>query len=476
MAWEGYHTYAGQEFINVARTEAYATGAPWFRPSGTGSYLGAMLADDAYVSPLVDNAPWADPDQPSSYEFWGLYPLDIAGIEDATVSSTVIESTADGGVAGRVRRGTKTVVYNCLLLAGSDCGADYGVKWLRALLNGSACGPLATQTCNGDDLCYLSCEPSYDVSDGGTGALTELDGGGAGDPPPGYDGGGAGGGAYENLFDGCDALDDCIVDTPGVAPWECLIDFKRSLRKVVFNNGPVVTSKRSTSDGAAVWTVSFTAIAGSPYEFGEEVEVITNFLGTEESIADGVMVFSTPYIFTESACAVPIYTPVYDPLCPAVVVPPSPPSVPLGCYSPPANWFRRKVTIPNTMIPLWSDAVPVIRVNAVDDDVRNLRLRFYADVNGDGLIEDDPCAYCGDIVISYVPEGSTLVFDGSDQVVYVQTSGGIRRRADNLVFKTDGTPFEWPALSCGFAYIVAFDLPQTSTVPTIDVSLFNRVA
>lgn len=428
MAWNGYFLYAGQEFVNMARTESYAYGAPWFKASGEGSDLPAMLADNIYVSPLVDDAPWTDPDDESSYDFWGLYPLDVSGIEDATVTSTVTESTADGGVPGRVRRGTKTIVFNMLLLAASDCGADYGVKWLRALLNGSACGNLATQTCNGDDLCYLSCEPSFDPY-----------------------------GSGQN-------------------PWDCLVRFKRSLRKVVFNVGPTVTSKRNTSDGGAVWTVSFTAVAGSPYEFGEEVEVATGFLGASPTLATNVVTVETPYIYTETNCAMPLYTPVYDPLCPAIVVPPPPPSVPLGCYAPPANWFRRTITIPHEYIPLWSDAVPLLKVNATDGDIRNLRLRFYADVDGDGDVTDDPCAYCGDIVISYVPEGATLVFDGSDQVVYVETPGGVRRRADNLVFATDGTPFDWPTLSCGFAYVVTFDLPQTSVVPTIDLSLFNRVA
>ena len=427
MAWDGYYQYAGQEFINIARTEAYATGTPWFKPGRTGTDLPAMLAE-TYVSPMVDNAPWTDPDNPASYEFWGLYPLDVAGIEDATVTSNTVESTGDGGVAGRVRRGTKTVVFNAMVLASSDCGADYGVRWLRALLNGSACGTLATQTCNGDDLCYLSCEPGYDH--------------------------------YGS----------------GANPWDCLDDFKRNLRKVVFNNGPTVTSKRNTSDGGAVWTVSFTGVAGSPYEFGEEKPVVTGFLSANTVFASGVTAIETPYLFTEFDCAVQVYSPVYDPLCPAIVVPPDPPSVPLGCYTPPRNCFRRTVNIPNTMIPLWSDAVPLIKVNAVDADVRNLRLRFYADVNHDGLIEDDPCAYCGDIVISYIPEGGTMVFDASDQVVYVEAPGGFRRRADNLVFATDGTPFQWPTLSCGFAYIVAFDLPQTGIAPTIDMSLFNRVA
>ena len=79
--------------------------------------------------------------------------------------------------------------------------------------------------------------------------------------------------------------------------------------------------------------------------------------------------------------------------------------------------------------------------------------------------------------MSYVPAGETLVLDGSDQLVYVETAGAAQqRRADSLVFATDGTPFTWPVLSCGFGYIVAVDLPQTATMPTVDLSLYARVA
>jgi hypothetical protein len=171
-----------------------------------------------------------------------------------------------------------------------------------------------------------------------------------------------------------------------------------------------------------------------------------------------------------------VLTALTDPLCPAVIPPPLPPSVAMGCYTAPVNWRRRQITIPRQFIRLWGEVVPKFSIHARDADVRNLRLRFYSDVDGDGTIVDDPCAYCGDIVVSYVPQGSTLVFDASERRVYVVDSSQLRRSAEQVVFATDGSPFEWPVLTCGFGYIVALDTEQTQVPPVFDLSLYSRVA
>jgi hypothetical protein len=381
MAWNGYFLYGGQEFINAERTEAYArnAGAGWFKGCFGGTDLAPMLGQ-RYDTPWLDPAPWTDPDAPESYGFWGAYPLGITGLEDSTRTGEVIESTSDGGTVGRIRHGTRAVVFNVALVGDSDCAVDYGARWLRRLLLGAACGTQANEACSGDDLCYLSCEPGLDWEGEGT-----------------------------------------LLDILG-----CLDPFERSLRRVVFNNGPTFTSKQTTTDGGAVWTASMTAVAGNPF-----------------------------------------------------IAPPAPTTVPLGCYVPPTNWKRRQFTIPEEFIPLWGEVVPKIEIHnpSATKPIRNLRIRFYADVDGDNDISDDICAYCGDIVVSYVPPGETLVLDGSDQLVYVDSPGAAgKRRADSLVFATDGTPFSWPVLSCGFGYIVTVDLPQTATMPSVDLSLFSRAA
>jgi hypothetical protein len=252
---------------------------------------------------------------------------------------------------------------------------------------------------------------------------------------------------------------------------------------VLINVGPTITDKRETSDGGAVWTVTFTAVAGEPWIYGSEVPVLEGFMDPDipvpwagGTVPDGGYLDLDGFIFPESACATEVFAPLQDPLFPTVIPPPLPPSVPLGNYNPPANWRRRQITVPNNYIPLWSDVVPKISVHARDHELRNLRLRFYPDVQADGDISDDPCSYCGDIVISYIPQGYTLVFDGSERQVYAYDATQQRRTANGLVFATDGAPFEWPVLTCGFGYIITFDLPQTQHPPVVDLSLFPRVA
>ena len=282
-----------------------------------------------------------------------------------------------------------------------------------------------------------------------------------------------------------------VATTVSIDPTDCLEALTRSLRKVVFNSGPTVTSKRTLSTGGEAWTVQFTAVAGKPWEYGPEVEVIEGFLDPAVTIPwaggvqpEGGVIDLDGHIYVDTHCATPVFTPLQDPNCPAIVPPPLPPSIGLGCYTPPANWRRRQITIPKSYIPLWGEVVPKFSVHARHADLRNLRLRFYADVNGDGDISDDPCAFCGDIVVSYVPHGSTLVFDAALEQVYAVDSSQRQRRADLVVFSTDGTPFDWPVLTCGMGYIVTLDLPQTSSgggvgsgpAPVFDLSLFNRVA
>jgi len=432
MAWDGWWEYAGQEFVNAQRTETYAraAGASWFRGCISSDDLGPIKGE-RYVSPWQDPAPWSDPDYPESYEFWGCYPLGITGVEDSTRVGDVVESVMDGGTVNRLRHATRAVVFNCLLVGASEAACEYGSRWLRRLLLGAACGVSSTESCAGANLCYLSSEP-------------------------------------------------CVCwDLPG-DEFECLDRLQRTLYRVIFNNGPTVAAKQPMTDGGQAWTVQFTGVAANPWEFTLPTPIVEGFGQVAQPYVSepiGTVNMNGP-IVDDTSCLTPIYQPVMDPSCPAVIPPPTvPQNVPIGCYTPPANWRRRQFTIPKEHIPLWMDAVPVIEIHApTSASVRNIRLRFYADIDGDGDITDDICAYCGDIVVSYIPAGQTLVFDGAEQEVYVEAPTGIRRRADALVFATDGTPFTWPVLSCGFGYVVTVDLPQTATPPPVDLSLINRAA
>lgn len=455
MAWQGYYEYDGNEIINVQRTETYMrnAGMRWFRPQFKNDALAYMLGQGLeYSSPFLDDAPWADPDWAPSYDFYGVYPLDITGIEDSSRTSAVVESLGNGGSPGRLRHGTKTIVFNTLILARTEDGAEYGLRWLKDALLGGACEGDVSGNCIGFQLCYLSAPPDMHLPS----SIRDRPG-------------------FASSSESEQGWGSIVAD-----PEECLEPYWRSLRKVVFNTGPAVTSKRETTDGGQVWTVTFTAVAGSNYELSAERPLLEGLLSRSNPWVGGqppgAVVDTEGFVIAETSCAEPEYQPVFDPLCPASVPPPQPPSVPLGCYTPPRNWRRRQVTIPKASVPVWGEVVPRVEIHARGKDIRNLRLRYYADPFGTGDTSEDPCAHCGDIVVSYVPQDHTLVLDGSEEQVYVISPGGARRRADSLVFASDGSPFEWPVLTCGFGYILALDLPQTQTPPVVDLSLFSRTA
>ena len=457
MAWPGYYEYGGTEIINASRTEAYAhnAGLGWFKPAYENEALAPLLGEK-YSSPLQDDAPWVDYRDPDTYDFMGVYPLNVTGTEDSTWTASVTENIGDGGVVQGVRRTSKTIVFQVVLVGRTVCGAEAGLRWLREALGGRPCLGPTTGSCEGHDMCYLRCEPHLD--------MTEYN------PPIVY------------------SIDDAGVITeshrnPPDDLTDCLNGYLSTLRNVTLTVGPVVQNKAFISDGGAAWTVGFTAVAANPYEWSQEIPLIQGFMDpavvvpyVDGVVPEGGMFDADGYIETEVTCPVTEYQPVYDPACPFVIPPPGLPSVDIVCFDFPVNFVRRQFVVPEGSVPTWGDMVPYLQIKAPTYEVRSLRLRFYSDVLGAGDPSTDPCNFCGDIVFSYIPANSTLIFDGSDKKVYLSTPGGGSRRADSLVFGSDGSPFLWPELSCGIGYIVTVDLPQSQQPPIIDMSLYRRAA
>lgn len=437
MAWNGYFEFDGNEIINASRTEKYAKqgGSGWFRAVYKNEALAPMLGE-TYNSPLQDDAPWTDPDNLDTYDFYGCYPLDVSGIEDSTASAPVIESTLDGGVVGRTRRSTRSVVFNLALIGASECAVEAGFRWLKSVVTGNPCSGRGS-ACAGASLCYLSCEPCIDWS----------------------------------MCDG--------------QPELCLPGYRRTLLKVAATSGPTITGKQTLTDGGAVWIVSMTMVAGNPYEFGAEVPLINNFMKTDNPYVltnlldpETIPFFDDQGYQTQDVkCPVPAYQPLVDPNCPLEVLPPDVPqnvAVQLACFAFPPTFTRRSLTIPAELVPLWSEVVPSFTIKTGKKELRNLRIRFYADVLGSHDTENDPCAYCGDIVFSYIPPTSTMIFDGAEHNVYIDRPGHARQRADSVVFANDGGPFDWPELTCGHDYLVTLDMPNTQQTPSFDLTLTPR--
>lgn len=441
MAWPGFYQFNGMEIINVARTERYAKAAslPWFRPLYRSDSLDLMLGD-SYSTPLQDDAPWVDERQPESFDFYGIYPLSIGGIEDSTWTATITENITDGGVVSPLRKATRTITFSCVLIGASEASVELGMRWIREVLGGGMpCNDRGPQysPCGGGELCYMRSEPFIDP-------------------------------------------------IPEGSSEDCLNDFLRTLREVTFTVGPTVIRKDRMTDGGAAWTISMTAVAANPYEWGQEIPLIEGFLDPDVEVPfvggevpDGASFDPDGFTQNEVICPTIEYRPVYDPMCPFNIPPVGVPSVDIACFDFPPVYRRRQFVIPPSVVPLWGEVVPYMEITAPwGHEVRNMRLRFYTDALESGDPNIDPCNFCGDIVFSYIPQNSTIIFDGSEQTVYLQDPGGVKRRADSLVFGSDGSPFEWPVLSCGVPYIVTIDLPDSpvAQAPVVDMSLFTRVA
>jgi hypothetical protein len=441
MAWLGYFTMNGSEFINMERTEKYLADAKvsWFIPRYGENGITAAVSDAPYEGVEDDPAPWVDPDIPVSTLFWGTYPLSVVGLSDSSRAAVITENIGNGGSIGPVRAASKQVVFEVILLGANEAATEYGLNWLKSLLTGVPCDSGAG--CDEGELCYLASKPCAGLPCHGTSLVLD---------------------------------DTCRVET-----------IYRTLRGVKSISGPTITSQRSMSDGSSMVVVTFTIAAGDPFEYGMEVELVEGF-GVEADpwvpdVVPADWAFDdTGVEIDEIPCALAVYQPIVDPLCPAIEPPPVPPSIPVGCFVVPEQWERRWFTLPRKYVPYWGDSVPVVSVQATVNEVRGLRLRFYSDPYADVTAMEDSCAFCGDILFSYIPPSTTMILDGISQQVIAEGAGGERQRADSLVFATDGSPFEWPLLSCGFGYVVAVDVPADQApgwqFPAIDLTLVPRSA
>jgi hypothetical protein len=375
------------------------------------------------------------------------------------------------------------MVFSLALVGGSECALDYGMNWLRTVLNGGGC---ITRPCKGANLDFLSCEPALDMTYAASTATVELvtiDGGtpaGAGPEP--VDGGTAAV-PGSTIVDGGDPSTNPvsgIVVAPTVDLTTCLPEYQRSFHGVTFTAGPAVTAKMVTSSGQSVWTVEVTAVAADPAAYGAEHPLIAGFCAQNVDdpyvggVPSGGIWDDDGYVTTDPACPTVVYAPVFDPTCPLLIPPPQVPDIPIGCNDFPDNFRRRMFTVPDKSVPTFGSVVPILTIHCPGSDVNNLRVRFYPDADND-QDPDDLCVYQGSALFTYLPANSTITFDAVDKAVYVDTPGMPTRRGDSIVIGDDGGPLEWPELVCGHGWVVTVDLPQTASLPSFDMSLYAKV-
>lgn len=423
MASTDFLCFAGVEIANAARTAAYA--AAGLKPHTMTLHgcecpdLAVMLGDDPYTDPATDDAPWYDPAEPASAEFAGLLVTSISGLRVAPVQRGRTDRLGPGAVLGRKRLGPREIVVRGLLIGGSCCGVEYGMRWLASALDGSlGCGDAA---CAGDDLRYLACCPPL-----------------------------------------CDDAD----------PQECLTPHLRTLREVGLVDGPNEIGEIGGGPGASAagspcaagvcpaLEVEFTLLAGKPHALREPVQIATGL--TWEPPGDDVCIeWSTdPDCLSEAEeCALldPVPCPL-DPACPPAELPQIPlPGSPCAC-DPLAGRSRLCVDVPAGTAPIWADAVPVVVVKAGPaGPLRGVRIRVYANPLGLPADELQECAFCSEINVSYIPENATYILDGTSRRSVVQCPGRAETSGGSITFGEAGGPLIWPVLECGIPYTICVE-------------------
>lgn len=108
------------------------------------------LADTIYRPEL---APWYDLRIPESAEFGGVWIMDVKGFGPLPISRSITEMIGSGGTAGPNRDTSRKLTFDCLIIACTNAGAEYGLQWL-------ACQLRQTTTTDSSTLTYFNAHPA----------------------------------------------------------------------------------------------------------------------------------------------------------------------------------------------------------------------------------------------------------------------------------------------------------------------------
>lgn len=195
---------------------------------------------------------------------------------------------------------------------------------------------------------------------------------------------------------------------------------------------------------APVWSATPTGVVTQDGAYYLTLEVLPQSIG--------LILDPTPPHLPE--CVSGPQPPITDPTLPVVPPPPRPPAL-ITSLQPPAPYRSGySLYIPESEVPLATDAVLIITLTTGNAAARWVRLRLYAAPMGaTQQIEDlDPCSFCGDVTVMYIPPNSKFVIDGMDQSIYIEDTAGNKYPASHLAYSTGGTPVQWPTVTCAMGY------------------------
>lgn len=168
-------SYACFGCVNFANNQRTATYHAWACANGLydGSPpiidLCSCPDDDAvFVDPITDNVCWYDPQVPESAEFLGLVINKITGLRASTFTREVIDGFLEGSVLQRPHKRGRSFGFEAFILSTSCEGRDYGLEWLRKLLEEDDCPSVNTcASCAGRELTIRKFCSTDDPADDG---------------------------------------------------------------------------------------------------------------------------------------------------------------------------------------------------------------------------------------------------------------------------------------------------------------------
>lgn len=227
---------------------------------------------------------------------------------------------------------------------------------------------------------------------------------------------------------------------------------KAHRRNVGLTRGASVTRKRKT-DCSATWWITFTLTAVDSYEYSEEVPIVSGLGGLTPSGPN--MISSGSIVLMEEPCPQFDYTPVFDPLYPALIAPPTAPTFyPEGWNLVEGMTFDRFWARVTPLSPRDLNAVPIITLTT-SEDARMVRVSIFP---SDSDVYDQ-CDPLFQVIVTYLPAGYQFVIDGEQKASYVWDGvSPLVRRTDSLVYGPDASPVDWSTVSDVSNLIVTMDI------------------
>lgn len=234
---------------------------------------------------------------------------------------------------------------------------------------------------------------------------------------------------------------------------------KAHMREVKTTRGSSIT-RRKASACAVTWTATFTWTAHDPYEYGPLTARVASLGGSAVAPAgEPPLAASGTLTAAQTACPQYDYSPIYDPLYPALVPSPTAPTFyPDGWAITEGRGFRRYWARVDPLEPSTLLSVPVITLTTTTD-ARMVRVSVWPSDSD----PDDQCDPLFSAVVTYLPANQQFVIDGEQKTAYIWDGASPAvRRSDSLVYGPEAEPVQWTAFTDHDNLLVTLDVFATS--------------